>query len=194
MNIYDFDKTIYAKDSSIEFTIFALKSKTILVVPAFVKFIIIYILYKMKIVPKIKAKEAMFGFLPRIKNLDQFIAEFWDGKTLDDWYLEQKQKDDVVISASPRFLITPILKKNHVNHIIASEVDPKTGKFLSKNCYGEEKVARFRAEYSRNRAESAYSDSLSDAPMLNLAKNKYLVMRKNKSVQIRECGLGGNDF
>lgn len=185
MNLYDFDKTIYAKDSSIEFLLFALKNKTLLVLPNFLKFTLIYLLYKMNVVSKIKVKEAMFSFLPKIKNPEHFLAEFWCDKKLDDWYLKQQDSTDIIISASPRFLITPILNQNKIKRIIASELDPKTGLFLSKNCYGEEKVVRFKKQYPKAKVNSAYSDSISDMPMLNLAKNKYLVLRKKHSVQIK---------
>ncbi len=184
MNVYDFDKTIYAKDSSIEFLFFALKHNPAAVSLPFGKFIIIFILYKLKLVSKIKAKEAMFGFLPNIPNVSQLVTNFWQGKTLEDWYIKQHQKDDVIISASPRFLITPILQENHIKNIIASEVDHKTGKFFSKNCYGEEKVVRFRQEYPSIKVQAAYSDSLSDMPMFEMAKNKYLIYRKKHTVKL----------
>lgn len=186
MNLYDFDKTIYAKDSSIEFLFFALKHQTRLVLPSFLKFMVVFALYKIKIVPKIKAKEAMFSFLPKIKTPEKLIQQFWEHKSLDVWYLKQQKDDDVIISASPRFLITPILHKNNINHIIASEVDLKTGKFLSNNCYGEEKARRFNTKYHSCVVESAYSDSLSDRPMLDLAEKSYLISRKNGSVQIKK--------
>ena len=184
MNIYDFDKTIYAKDSSVEFLFFALKNQTTRVLPAFLRFAIIYFLYKLKITSKIQAKEAMFGFLPKIKNPNQLIEKFWQNKTLDNWYIKQQQASDVIISASPRFLITPILKRNHIKHIIASEVDLKTGKFSSKNCYGQEKIIRFQTEYPNSKVDSAYSDSMSDQPMLNLANHQYLICRKHNSSKV----------
>ena len=63
-----------------------------------------------------------------------------------------------------------------VKFIIGSKADPKTGKFLSKNCKGEEMVRRIKEECPGFVFRNAYTDNpKSDAPLLSLAQNKFLI-------------------
>ena len=92
-----------------------------------------------------------------------------------DWYLNQRKQDDIVISASPKFLLTPICDRLGIRHLIASEVDPITGMFTGENCRGQEKVRRLEAEYNVTNMDSFYSDSHSDLPLAKLADKAFLV-------------------
>ena len=92
---------------------------------------------------------------------------------LREYYLLQKHQTDVIVSASPEFMLMPICAKLGVN-LIASRVDPKTG-VSQTNCFGEEKVRRFRALYPDVHVHSFYSDSLSDTPLAKLAQESFLV-------------------
>ena len=85
----------------------------------------------------------------------------------------------MVISASPEFIIAPICEKLGIGKPIASRVEKKTGKFISENCYGMEKVKRFRKEYPNIEVENFYTDSKSDLPMMQLARNSYMVKSGN---------------
>ena len=80
-------------------------------------------------------------------------------------------------------MIEPIGEYLSVKDVIATKVDKNTGKFTSNNCYGEEKVKRLYEKYSKIKVNEAYSDSLSDIPMLKLATNQYLV-KKDKITKI----------
>ena len=82
----------------------------------------------------------------------------------------------VVCSASPEFEIRPILEKLGVDYIIGTQVDPETGRFLSENCKGEEKVRRIKETLGDCEFRNAYTDNVkSDAPMLSLAENKFMI-------------------
>ena len=90
------------------------------------------------------------------------------------YYLAQKKEDDVIVSASPEFLLKPLEK--HLNiHVIASKVSPTDGTPLSENCYYEEKVKRFREIYPDALIDDFYSDSYSDEPLAKLAKRAFIV-------------------
>ena len=109
---------------------------------------------------------------------DEYIADFWDThyKNIKQWYLEQKESTDVIISASPEFLLKPLEKQLKVN-VIASIVDKKTGKFLSKNCHDYEKIKRYEEKYKK-KIKAFYSDSIkADRAMLEYAKKAYLVTK-----------------
>lgn len=176
MNIFDFDKTIYRGDSSFEFLRFNLLRRPSLIVDV-VRFVWVTGLYFLGLKTKLEAKEVLFGYLPKLDNVNQAVHDFWQDRSLEPWYLELQRSDDVVVSASPRFLIEPFLQQQGVKHVIATEVDAKTGKFLSPNCYGSEKVKRLRAEFPKKTFSRAYSDSLSDLPMLKLAKQAFIIER-----------------
>ena len=66
-------------------------------------------------------------------------------------------------------------------NLLASRVSPADGKYDGLNCYGEEKVSRFRAAYGNVEIDEFYSDSLSDLPLAKLA-NKAFKMKKGKII------------
>lgn len=175
INGYDFDKTIYEGDSSVDFYKFCLKKnkKVLLMLPIQIYGLILYIL---GIIEKTKFKEYVFSFLKKIDDVDSYVKEFWkaNDKKIKDWYLSQKEKTDIIISASPEFLLKP-LERKYKFKVIASKVNKKTGKFEGKNCYGYEKVNRIKKEEKNIKFKSFYSDSMSDKPMMDIADNAYLV-------------------
>lgn len=178
MNVYDFDDTIYNGDSTIDFYLFCIKKK-----PQLIRYIFKQVygiaLYKLKMINKTKMKEYFFSFLKGIENIDDFIDEFWNkhiGK-IKKWYRLQQQEDDVIISASPYFLLKVACDNLDIKHLIASEVNKKDGSFETENCYGEEKVKRFHAMF-QNEIDAFYSDSYSDRPMAEIAKQAYFVKKK----------------
>lgn len=183
-NLYDFDKTIYNGDSSVDFFLYSLLKKKSIIkyIP---KIMFAFLRYKMKKISKEEMKEVFFSFLKDIDDIDSHIKLFWDNyyNKIKDWYLKGNHEHDIIITASPDFLINPIGKYLKVAEVIATEVDKYNGKFLSKNCYGEEKVKRLYKNYAKIKINKAYSDSYSDMPMLKLAKNRYIV-KKNKIKEI----------
>lgn len=180
MNVYDFDKTIYDGDSSVDFTIFAMTRnfKTLRVIPRQIRAIINY---KQMKITKEAMKEALFSYLDYIDEPENLVESFWDknkGK-IKQFYLKQQANDDLIISASPLFLLQPICKMVGINNLLATDVDINTGKFSGKNCYGEEKVARFREAFPTQKISQFYSDSYSDEPLAKLADKAYIVTGRN---------------
>ncbi len=175
MNVYDFDGTIYHGDSSRDFYFYCLKRQPSIAwrIPAQVAGIL---LYAMKIISKTKGKELFFSFLKSLDNIESLVDDFWTchSHRIKPWYLQQARKDDLIISASPEFLLEPICKKLGIG-CIASVVNPRTGSFLGKNCYGYEKAIRFNSAYPNTTIDSFYSDSISDKSLAELAKHPFLV-------------------
>ena len=176
MNVYDFDKTIYLKDSSTDFIIYCMKKKPWLLykLPSIIWALI---QYKCGRALKDRMKEKVFSLISHFQPVDEIVAEFWKGHRggIAKYYLERRKPDDVVISASPEFLLKDICKELGVHTLIASCCDTKNGKWLAPNCYGQEKVVRFRALFGDTPVEEFYSDSLSDTPMAEIAQKAFLV-------------------
>lgn len=176
MNVYDFDETIYKGDSTRDFYFHCLKKhKSILkYLPyqgfAFLKFVL-------GIIPKTKFKEKFYIFLKGIKDIDKEINDFWEIhiSNIKQWYLETKREDDLIISASPEFLLEPVSKKLGFS-LMASRVDKYSGKTDGENCYGEEKVKRFNEKYAERKIEKFFSDSLSDSPLAEISEQGYIVL------------------
>ena len=125
-------------------------------------------------------KESFYSFLNSISDIDTYINLFWDEKTkkISDWYYCNYNCSDIIISASPDFLIGEIGKRLNVNMVIASKVDKFTGKLLGPNCFGVEKVKRFKAEIGDKHIDNFYTDSLSDLPMMIISDKAFIVSSK----------------
>lgn len=175
MNVYDFDNTIYSGDSTADFIFWCIKKNPFLSLK-FLPGAAAFGGYMLKQCNKTYFKEKLYRFLSAVPNPVQSAEMFWEeyDENIKDWYLDQKKEDDVIISASPEFLLKPICKKLGIKYLIASRVDPSTGMYLGENCYGEEKVRRFKKQFDTT-PEEFYSDSLSDAPMANIAEKAFLV-------------------
>ena len=174
MNIYDFDGTIYDGDSSVDFFKFCLrKNKKIYLL--FPGILLYFILFLLKIKTKEEFKSKYFSFLKCFEDIDEVVNEFWDKNLykIKKFYLDKKNNTDIIISASPEFLLKPVSKKLKFK-LIATKVDKKNGLFLGKNCYGKEKVKRLNKINIYDCLEF-YSDSLSDIYLVKIAKKAFIV-------------------
>ena len=180
MNVYDFDKTIYDGDITLDFYFFSLKKS-----PMLIRFlpiqIIGFIKYMFGMYSKLQFKEKFYSFLKGIKDVDSMVELFWNENQdkIKDWYLKSKEESDVIISASPEFLLNTICRRIGIKHLIASEVNKNTGICEGENCYGEEKVLRFKKYFEKGEIKKFYSDSLSDAPISLMASERYIVSGNN---------------
>ena len=176
MNVYDWDNTIYRQDSTANFVLwlYVHRPLTLLSIPRTVGCGILYGLHLMK---KQTFKENLYHMFWFVKDMDGTVDEFVESHMnhVKQFYLEQQREDDIVISASPEFTIKKFCEKLGIQNVMASVVDPKTGKYTGMNCHGEEKVRRFNELYKGKKIDAFYSDSLSDTPLANLAEKAYLV-------------------
>ena len=115
MNAYDFDKTIYDGDSTADFYMYCLKKYPVIFkkIPEVLWF---GLLFKLGITPKKEFKSRLFKFATLIP-LEKAVADFWsiNKSKIKKFYLEIQKEDDVIISASPTFIldeICRILKKS----------------------------------------------------------------------------------
>lgn len=176
MNVYDFDQTVFFPDSSYLFVLYCLRHYPRCVLPSLPGSILPALQYFREKKDARKLKEHLFSFLARLPDVDTAVEQFWkkNRKNIQIWYLRQKKPDDVIISASPEFLLAPVCRELGVS-LLATPMDRYTGKIYGLNCHDREKVRRFREMFPQAIPEEFYSDSLSDSPMAELAERAYLV-------------------
>jgi len=186
--LFDFDGTITTDDSLIKFIRFAVgDTKTlfgmILLSP-------MLILYKLKLITNYKAKEIMLSYFFKGINEKEFkkVAKEYSLNHIDKivrpkamkkikWHKSQGHKV-VIVSASIECWLKPWCDKNSLE-LIATQLEIKdnlmTGKLLTKNCYGIEKVNRVKKIYNLDDYDYiyAYGDSRGDRELLALANEGF---------------------
>lgn len=183
MKIYDFDNTIYRGDSTVDFYLYCLKRhpKMICTFPKLIGGFVKY--YILKKGTKTELKEKMYTFL-QYCDTENDVEEFWKKniRNIKDWYKNQQRHDDLIISASPEFLLKTPCEILGIKHLMASKVDPHTGKYHGVNCHGKEKVRRFYEKYPEaSTVHEFYSDSYSDTPLAEIAEKSFMVKGDNIS-------------
>ncbi len=177
MNVYDFDKTIYPRDSATDFFRYCARRypAALLCLPGALG---TALARWGKPGFRGAVKEKVYSFLRFVPDPEAAVSAFWDER-LDDvylWYRERRRDDDLVISASPAFLVGEACRRLGIRSI-STEMDLRTGRLLTPNCRGEEKVRRFREAFPDAAVEEFYSDSWSDRPMMELADRGFLVKK-----------------
>lgn len=178
MNVYDFDNTIYDGESVLDFYLFALKRQP-RIISVFPKLCQMLIRYK---ACKISSDELLITaekYAAKVLGMADFpglVSDFWDKnqKKIKKFYLDRRQADDVVISASWSFLIEEVCRRLGIKWVIASEIDVITGK-IERLCFKEKKVQFFKEQFPDAVIDKFYTDSMNDAPMFSIAKRAFLV-------------------
>ena len=181
MKVYDFDKTIYDGDSTFNFYKYCLRKKPWLIFGLWRVFVP-FMLYLFGKGTKTAFKEKIYeSFLPKIDR-EAYLSDFWktNVKKIKKFYLDTQRDDDIIISASPYFIVKPCTDMLGIKYLYASNVHPETGKYDGINCHGEEKVRRFDdAGFERDDIEEFYSDSLSDTPLAKISQKAFIVSGEN---------------
>ena len=186
--LFDFDGTITTDDSLLKFIRFVVGDRRFLL--GLVVLSPMLVLYKLKLIPNYKAKQYMLSWFFKGMSKDAFlkvaneyslvhIDKILRPKAIEkiNWHKNQGHKV-VVVSASIECWLRPWCEKNSLE-LIATKLEIKddivTGKLLSKNCYGVEKVNRIKEIYNLKDFEYIYSygDSSGDKQMLELAHEKF---------------------
>jgi HAD superfamily phosphoserine phosphatase-like hydrolase len=176
VNAYDFDNTIFRGDSTARFLTFLLRKK-----PALTRYVFVWAgaaaKYVLRLTDKTHMKQKIYSVFARVEDIDALVDEFWrhNASRVKKFYLQRRRTDDIIISASPEFLLRGICADLGVGLLIASRVDPLTGGYDGANCHGKEKVRRLREEAQDVAIGEFYSDSHSDEPMARIAKKAYIV-------------------
>jgi phosphatidylglycerophosphatase C len=186
--VFDFDGTITRKDTFLEFIKFSRGNYRFY--KMFLIFAPILLAMKLNLYPNWKAKKKIFSCLYRNVKISQFnewckefsfeIDKIVRLKAIDAILKHKNNKDKIIIiSASIENWIKPWAKNLGIEIVLGTRIETNngliTGNFLSKNCYGEEKVKRLLEIYPlRNEYELiAYGDSKGDRELILYSDKGY---------------------
>lgn len=183
--VFDFDGTITQKDTLLGFIKFS-KGRWAFYF-GFMLFSPLIVAMKLKIYPNWKTKQVLFSFFYKGYSIEKLndlgkkfsseIDKILRPKALEAIKLHKKNGDRIVIiSASIENWIRYWAEEAGVDIVMATKIETNkngllTGKFLSKNCYGQEKVNRLLEMFpNRNDYELiVYGDSRGDKKLIEYA-------------------------
>ena len=181
MNVYDFDGTIYRKDSTVSFGVWCCNRHPYLWLTFFPKALRIYYLFQRGKMTRARMTLEFLKIL-RLRDFEQLIEGYWDRneKHISAWYLARQKPDDLIITAAPSCIIEPIARRIGFQYV-ATEYDREYGVFLNNLMYAKNK-AWYMIEHGLPVIENFYSDSLSDTPLALCAEKAYMVKGRAKKV------------
>ena len=182
MDVYDFDGTLYRGDSTADFLKWSMRRHPCIIATLPRTGIAAVACFALHLIDKTSFKNALYRFLPRIPDIEAEVERFWEARKQRIGGPCKPQTGDLVISAGPEFLLRGICAQRGLA-IIASKVDPVTGRTLGPNCSNAEKVVRFREAYPNATIDNFYSDSRNDDPLANLATRAFMVDLKADTLQ-----------
>ena len=178
---FDFDGTLTTRDTLLEFIRYACGTKAFVL--GFLRHAHLLVLMKLHLYPNWKAKQRIFSYFFKGMDLEAFDSlcqHFADDnrhllrpegiQTLQQAKAEGAEV--LIVSASIDNWVQPFFPDANVLGTKVEVVDGcLTGRFLTKNCYGQEKVNRILALYpDRNTYHLiAYGDSRGDKELLSFA-------------------------
>ena len=189
MNAYDFDETIYDGESSVEFVFAFIKHD-----PSVLKFIpkvlMEFVRYSKG---QLTVEEFTNKYGEELKEYFQkhkdaipgIVKEFWDKrmKKIKPFYKELQKEDDLIITASPYFMMEEICGRLGIKNLVASEVDMDKG-VITRACFREGKIDCLNRAFPDAVIDDFYTDSMNDEFLFPLAKRVFMV-KGNKITQIK---------
>lgn len=174
MDVYDFDGTLRKGDSTRDFLLWCARRypRVALTLPR--SGVAAIACYKFHFIEKTQFKGVLYRFLRHIPDIDREVERFWHAHSASIAGPCNPKPGDLVISAGPEFLLRGVCEQRGLA-LIASRVDPHTGRTLGPNCSNAEKVVRFREAYPETEINDFYSDSHNDDPLARLAKRAFFV-------------------
>ena len=184
---FDFDGTLTTKDTLLVFIRFAKGFKDFWL--GFLRFAHLLVLMKLGLYPNWKAKQKVFAHFfegMRIEDFNEFCLRFAQDhqhllrpKGIEALHQALRDGAEVmIVSASIDNWVKPFFENQSIQ-ILGTQIEVKggllTGRFLSKNCYGQEKVNRILALFPHREDYhlTAYGDSRGDKELLAFADESH---------------------
>lgn len=189
VHAFDFDGTLTRRDTLVEFIRYVKGDKEFL--KCFLRYSPQLVAMKLGLYPNWKVKRQVFSYCfagMKEEVFNDFSTRFAQAKSslmrpAGVEKIRSLLQDDcqvVVVSASVENWVRPFFGDlSDAIQFLCTRVEVKdgvlTGRFLTKNCFGKEKVARLRTLYPDRRAIelTAYGDSRGDREMLDYANEGY---------------------
>lgn len=189
--VFDFDGTLTTKDTFVEFIKYACGAWKFFF--GFLLYSPLLVLMKLRLYPNWKCKQKVFSFFFKgmdhnefRRYCDQFsekIEEIKNPAVFAVFLQHISEGTDVyVVSASVDEWIIPFCNKYGVKDVIGTKAETDstgmlTGRFSTLNCYGQEKVNRFKETEPERDVYTlfAYGDSRGDKEMIEFADNGFWV-------------------
>lgn len=185
--VFDFDGTLYRKDTFIAFCLFVYKKH-----PWRMRFFplqcLAAALYFFKIIPILTFKSLFLRFISGWDKevLEKHIAAFWSSQSAVDFNnnivqsMREMQNQNIAcvcISASPALFIQPICDQWGID-VLGSEIaQHKNHWIFTFNCRGKNKVTAFQKKYPGTKIEVVFSDNSDDVHLFALAKKSHWVKK-----------------
>ena len=189
---FDFDGTLTTKDTMFDFLKFYKGSFVLWL--GLITGSPYLMAYYLGLITNHEAKEKLLAYFIKGKSIDDFsekckeyesqINKICHQQTLDRLKWHQDQGHEVlIISASLDNWIKPWAESKSISTVLATQIEVKdgviTGRFSSRNCFGQEKVNRLKALYpEKDYLLYAYGDSSGDKELLEYADFPTLYKRK----------------
>ena len=179
IDVYDFDGTLFDGESTTGFWRYCLRRR-----PALLRFLpgqaFAGLMVALRLWDATRGKQAFLRYL-RGLDAEAMAQDFWSDprrlRRLAPWL--RRAPGDIpfaIASASPAFLVAPAARRLGADWLVATRVDPYTGRIDGRNCRGEEKIRRLREQLGDFSVRAMYTDNpRADAPLLAMAEERYLV-------------------
>ena len=189
---FDFDGTLTTRDTLLEFIRYACGTKAFVL--GFLRHAHLLVLMKLHLYPNWKAKQRIFSYYFRGMTEEAFDARCRLFAADSRHLLRLKGVETmrqaaaegaeiVVISASIDNWVRPFFEGDDrlpPVTVVGTQIEVRdgrlTGRFLTRNCYGQEKVERLLALYPHRETYhlTAYGDSRGDRELLAFADQGFL--------------------
>ena len=181
----DFDGTLTTKDTFVEFIRFA--KGTWAFVLGFLRYAPLLVLMKLHLYPNDKAKQKVFAYFFKDMKIEDFDA-LCQAFAASSRHLLRPQGVEAIRQANSEGVEILIISASIDNwvqpffpdvKVVGTQVEVKdgrlTGRFLTKNCYGQEKVNRLLSLYPHRQDYClvAYGDSRGDKELLSFADESH---------------------
>ena len=179
MKVFDFDSTIYRGESPVDFTFYMIRhnKKIVRYVP---RIMVTLAGYKMHLIKKEKLESLSNEFIEKVlddpDSLSEFVSQFWatHAHKLNKDIVRLIDSGDVIITASPSFLINGVSDMLNTRHILGTEIDLQQKKLVWYN-FGDNKVERYRSIYGYRQIDAFYTDSFYDEYLMDISREVYIV-------------------
>ena len=183
---FDFDGTLTTKDTLLEFILYSCGNIRFLL--GFLLYSPLLILMKFGLYPNWKAKQHVFSYFFRGMKIDDFDSVCRRFAVDCRYLLRPEAVKDIetamtegikvyVVSASIDNWVQPFFE---FAKVLGTQIEVingiLTGRFMTPNCYGPEKVRRIKEVLTEPRSHYyiiAYGDSRGDKEMLDYADEEY---------------------